>query len=498
MHTLIWFFAAFISAAVAYLIQRMFVPSLINYAKTKNLLDYPSDRRIHKEPIPRIGGISVVGGFYLGLLFQYFFLINFNQPTLNVNLIISYMIGSLFVFLVGLYDDLKPLKAIVKLLSQLSIGICMYLLDVRVGTILGHSLSWQLDLIITIVWFICILNAFNLIDGFDGVATGLGCIAGLGIGASLIFRGLFIEAIFISPLIGAGIGFLYFNRNPAKIFLGDSGSMFIGFTLAWLALATMSKGPAISAIWVPFLAMGIPLFDLFLAVWRRLIRRIYNRLVSSGEKVGLMAPDLDHIHHKLSRTGLSARNVAGLLYLLNCFFVLIGIAGLLFRQFAFGISVGLFALLTILIIRYVAIKEIQQSGLVLKISLGKVSLSYRSLLNIFIKDVFGLSVIFLLSIWITLNEYYPLRSILKVWLYDMPLWVYTPAMGLLIIEIISAIGKHNDRQPVKLNNKFVLGLLLLIFFIAMLVTNFFVTGLKQATIYIVLIFSYLIFIRVKR
>ena len=220
------------------------VPKISAIALRIGAVDLPGPRRLHQQPIPRIGGIAVFAGFHFACALR--FLLPWGHPTtgsLTTSWWMSYLGVSAFLLAVGVADDLRGLKPISKLLYQIAGACIMFALDVRVGNILGIDLPIIVDLGVTVLWFLAITNAFNLIDGMDGLAAGLASIAAAGIMGSFLFRQLPGDALVMVALLGACLAFLRFNFNPASIFLGDGGSMFLGFTLASVALSTGSKMP---------------------------------------------------------------------------------------------------------------------------------------------------------------------------------------------------------------------------------------------------------------
>ena len=158
----------------------------------------------------------------------------------------------------------------------------------------------------------------------DGLAAGIASIAAVGIGLSLVFRGSPGDVLLFLGLAGACLGFLRYNFHPASVFLGDAGSMFLGFTLAALSISTNSKGPFMAGLGMPLLAVGVPLFDVVLAVWRRTMRRMLSRGAGQGSGPGLDEADADHLHHRLLRKGHGQGQVAGLLYVATAALVAVG------------------------------------------------------------------------------------------------------------------------------------------------------------------------------
>ena len=162
-----------------------------------------------------------------------------------------------------------------------------------------------------------LINAFNLIDGMDGACAGLGMIASAGLAGMLISLHRPADALVLIALAGACLGFLRYNFNPASIFLGDCGSMFIGFMLAAISLKANVKQSTIVALLVPLLAVGVPVFDVIMAVWRRIARKLVGLIRQDKLATKVFGPDLDHIHHKLMRSGMTQRKAAMVLYSYN-------------------------------------------------------------------------------------------------------------------------------------------------------------------------------------
>jgi UDP-GlcNAc:undecaprenyl-phosphate GlcNAc-1-phosphate transferase len=228
--------------------------------------------------------------------------------------IMGMYIGAAMVLALGLYDDLKGTGAPQKLTVQLIIAVLMYGMGYQIEAISnpfgGGSIS--LGILagpITVLWFIGVMNAVNLIDGLDGLAAGLAFIAVTTLFAIAVMDGKDLAAIFCASLGGALLGFLFFNFNPARIFMGDTGSLFLGFILACFSITTSSKGPTTVALVVPALALGLPLMDTVIAMGRR---------IHAGRSP--FSSDREHIHHKLLHAGLSQRQAVVILY---------GIAGVL-------------------------------------------------------------------------------------------------------------------------------------------------------------------------
>ena len=263
-------------------------------------LDRPGRRKVHREPVPRGGGLAVFAGFHVACAVVFLFPWQPFAGQLSIAWWMRFLPVSAGVVLLGLLDDRLDLKPMVKLAGQVVVAAAAFESGIRLQNILGFAFPEWVDAIATIFWFVALMNAFNLIDGVDGLATGIALIAATGIGLSLVFRGVPGDVLLFLGLAGACLGFLRYNFHPANVFLGDTGSYFLGFTLAALSISTHSKASFMAGIGMPMLAVGVPLFDVVLAVWRRTMRRILSH--ASGQAApGLDEADAEHLHHRLLR-----------------------------------------------------------------------------------------------------------------------------------------------------------------------------------------------------
>lgn len=301
------FLAALISA---YLL----VPIVKRWAPVWGLVDEPSDRRIHKKPIPRCGGVAVFAATHIALA------VVFLGPWRNLagstqlrewGFIFS---GSLLLLLLGLFDDRFGMRAWLKLLGQLGVALLMFFGGFTFQAFLHIPLPWIANFGATIFWFLLLMNAFNLIDGMDGACAGLGLIASAALAGMLLSLHQPSDALVLVGLAGACFGFLRYNFSPASIFLGDCGSMFIGFMLAAISLKANVKQSMMVALLVPLLAVGVPVFDVMMAVWRRMGRKLISIIQNDPRACKVFGPDLDHIHHRLLRSGMTQRKAAVFLY----------------------------------------------------------------------------------------------------------------------------------------------------------------------------------------
>ena len=264
------FLAGMLAALVLTPVWRRFAPR-------GGFMDRPGGRKVHLRPVPRGGGAAVFVGFHVACAVVFLFPWKPFAGQLSIDWWFRFLPLSAGVVSLGLLDDRFDLKPLVKLLGQVALGAAAYALGFRLQNLFGFSLPGWVDAAATVFWFVALMHAFNLIDGVDGLATGIALIAAGGIGLSLVFRGSPGDVLLFLGFAGACLGFLRYNFYPASVFLGDAGSLFLGFTLAALSISTNSKASFMAGLGVPMLAVGVPLFDTLLAVWRRSMRRILNR-----------------------------------------------------------------------------------------------------------------------------------------------------------------------------------------------------------------------------
>jgi UDP-N-acetylmuramyl pentapeptide phosphotransferase/UDP-N-acetylglucosamine-1-phosphate transferase len=311
--------------ATSLLAAWLLVPLVKKLAPRLGLVDEPSERRIHTVPVPRCGGIAVFLATHIALVLV--FIGPWSQVAGFTQLKdwAFLFAGSFILLLVGIFDDRYGMRAWFKLLGQLAVGVLMYLGGFTFEAFLTIQLPPAITLLATLFWFALLMNAFNLIDGMDGACAGLGMIASMGLAGMLLSLHQPIDALVLVALAGACFGFLRYNFNPASIFLGDCGSMFIGFMLAAVSLKANVKQSMMVALLVPLLAVGVPVFDVLLAVWRRVARKLISMISKDGLATKVFGPDLDHIHHKLLRSGMTQRKAASYLYVIAIFICLIAL-----------------------------------------------------------------------------------------------------------------------------------------------------------------------------
>ena len=307
----------------------MFTPFVIQLAKKVGALDLPNERKVHKSPIPRFGGIAIYVSFFLSLVIYYYYYPGGDSLTLNPKTAIMLVVSLTLVLILGVWDDLKSLSPGKKFIGQCLAAAIVYFAGFRISAITSPFNLNLLDLGLldfpaTILWVVGITNAFNLIDGLDGLASGVALIVSFTICSIAYLKGDMATVMIGLILAGSIFGFLRYNFNNARIFLGDSGSLFIGFLLAILSMISSTKGSAAFSILVPVLALGLPIMDTMLSMVRRFFRSFFSgdndsRPIIQKLKI-IFHPDSGHIHHQLIAMGFSHKKVVLLLYVVSCAF----------------------------------------------------------------------------------------------------------------------------------------------------------------------------------
>jgi UDP-GlcNAc:undecaprenyl-phosphate/decaprenyl-phosphate GlcNAc-1-phosphate transferase len=289
-------------------------------------------RDLHEMPLPRLGGIAIFFAFLMSVAVAC--LANLAFPSLGLEAptrtLLMIVMPATIVFLLGVYDDIFTVGPYAKFAVEGIAATMLFLGGLRIldlPVLFGpRHFSWTIGLPLTILWVIGITNAFNLIDGLDGLAAGSALFSTMVVFGVSVFRHQSLGSLLTIALAGAILGFLKFNFNPATIFLGDCGSLFIGFMLSALALQGVQKSPTILAVAIPVVSFGLPILETSLSVLRRLI---------SGRPI--FTADREHIHHKLLERGMSHRQVVIVLYAVSALFALLS----LFLLWPTGSTLGL-------------------------------------------------------------------------------------------------------------------------------------------------------------
>lgn len=299
--------AALAGAALvaAFLVALIATPVVKSFAFKVGAIDVPKDnRRMHKVPIPRMGGLAIFLGFFLSVLV-------FASLTEQIK---SMLLGAVIIVVLGVLDDIYTLRAMPKLLVQIAAALVAVLggneiIVLSNPNVFSADPYWELGWLsipVSVLWIVAITNAVNLIDGLDGLACGVSTISSLTLLAVAMTVSEGEVAVLMGALAGACIGFLPYNMNPAKIFMGDTGSTFLGYILATVSIQGMFKMPTIISFAAPFLMLGLPIFDTCFAFIRR---------IAHGQSP--MQADRSHVHHRLIDMGLSQKQAVAVLYVIS-------------------------------------------------------------------------------------------------------------------------------------------------------------------------------------
>ncbi len=291
-----------LALGVSMLLSFLLTPMVKRLAYRIGAVDVPKDkRRMHNHPIPRLGGLAIFVGFVIAVLL-------FASPDRQLR---GVLLGACLIVAVGVVDDSHPLGAGIKFILQIVAALIAVWHGVVIQAIANPlpfgGPYWNFGVMavpITVVWIVAVTNSVNLIDGLDGLADGVSTIAALTMLIIALLMGSMEMAVICAALVGSCIGFIPYNRNPAKIFMGDTGATFLGYILATVSVAGLFKLYAIISFIVPFIILGFPIFDTASAFTRRILK---------GQNP--MKADRSHTHHKLIDMGMNQKQAVATLYL---------------------------------------------------------------------------------------------------------------------------------------------------------------------------------------
>ena len=307
-----------IAFLLAFITAFVITPHTMRLAKKVGAIDIPNDRRVNKKPMPRLGGLAVISGFFVSVIYLLIttslegkiFLFG---PENHFIKLIGFFIGILVLGIVCYIDDAKGIPSLVKLAAQIVAAIIVVACGIRIDNISVPFTEGKLMItgvfsyILTVCWIIGITNAINLIDGLDGLSSGGTLSSCLSLLMVFALNGSPLLAIvLITALAGAIVGFLPFNFSPAKTFIGDTGSNFMGFSLAIISILGVAKTYTALVLIAPIIILGMPIFDTLFAIFRRIIK---------GKSLkAVFKPDKGHLHHKLMAKGYSQKQAVLIMY----------------------------------------------------------------------------------------------------------------------------------------------------------------------------------------
>ena len=291
-------------AAVSFLLVLLITPVVRNAYRRLGLVDHPNNRKVHRHPIPRVGGVGIVIAY--AAAYGFVLLLHLRAGAKiehGLEFVLRLAPAALLIFATGFIDDIRGVKPWQKLIGEVGAALMAYWAGIRVRDFAGFDLATWLQLPLTVLWLVGCTNAVNLIDGIDGLAAGVGLFATCTTLFAALLQHNLALALATAPLAGCLLGFLRYNFNPATIFLGDCGSLFIGFLLGCYGVLWSEKAATILGMTAPLMVLAIPLLDTSLAIARRFLR---------GQPI--FSADRGHIHHRLLDRGLTPRKVALVLY----------------------------------------------------------------------------------------------------------------------------------------------------------------------------------------
>ena len=317
---------SYVALIVCFILSVIFTPIIKKLAFKIGAVDQPESRKVHRKIMPRLGGLAIYASFLIGL----FIFID------DSNIVLAILTGSLIIVLVGVLDDLLQLSPKVKMAGQVIAAVVTVYSGIRIEFItlpFGDKIEFDFFAVpITVIWIIAITNAINFIVGLDGLAAGISSIALLTISVLAILMGDSISALLGIILLGSTLGFLVFNFYPAKIFMGDTGSLFLGYMISVLAIIGLYKNVTVFSLIVPVIILGIPILDTLFAIIRRLVH-----------KKPISSPDKFHLHHCIIRLGFSHRQTVIMIYVMSGLF---SIAAVIFtRSTLWGATIILVSLI---------------------------------------------------------------------------------------------------------------------------------------------------------
>lgn len=351
-----------IAFILAFVVTFVTTPYTMKIANKVGAIDIPKDeRRAHKRTIPKFGGPAVILGFLVSTV--YLLIVMSMENSINLfgiqeywKKLLGFLVGILIISAFCIVDDIKTIRPITKLIGQLLGAICIVISGIRIEGITLPFLNFPeiheiTSVLITIAWIVIVTNAINLIDGLDGLSSGISIISAISLLVIFVLNGSsLISIVLITALAGALVGFLPFNFTPAKTFIGDTGSNFLGFSLAVISILGSAKTYTAAVIVLPLIALGLPIFDTIWAIIRRLIK---------GKSIkAIFKADKGHLHHKIVARGFSQKQAVLILYGISATFGLFAI--ILFDS---GIWKALSFLLMVIVAIGLGYKNFQQTHL---------------------------------------------------------------------------------------------------------------------------------------
>lgn len=361
-----------IAVTAALLLSLALTRAMLVLAPRLGLMDQPGERRIHHTPIPRAGGLAIWVTFLIVILAGLSFGFWDYGGSLSARWLTAFAAGSSILIMAGVLDDRRGLPALVKLGAHALAPLVFFAIQpIESGFFPEAWGRYTLccDVVLFVGWSVLLINAFNLIDGLDGLCGGLAGLASFSLGGIALLNGRADAAVLLFVMGGAIVGFLRYNINPARIFLGDAGSMLMGFFLAAAATDAVGRKAVVGIILLPIAVAGVPLLDVLLAIWRRGARRIACQLRGESGGTGLFHPDRDHLHHRLLDSGRSQHRVAVVLHGIAIVLSVLAFLPLILGDRVVGLSIVGILVILLAGLRHLARVEMEQMGNVVHLAI---------------------------------------------------------------------------------------------------------------------------------
>jgi UDP-N-acetylmuramyl pentapeptide phosphotransferase/UDP-N-acetylglucosamine-1-phosphate transferase len=342
---------------------------MLAVAPRLGLMDEPGERRIHSTAIPRAGGIAIWLSFLLVITIGLATGLAESRGSLAWDWLGAFAAGSAVLMVAGILDDRTGLSPWVKLGAHVLAPTVFFLLHpMRTGLL---PADWPLgcDYVVMVGWTVVLINAFNLIDGLDGLCGGLALVAVLALAGLAFAKGQLESATLLLVMGGTILGFLKYNISPARIFLGDAGSMLLGFFLATAATEALGRKAVVGVIMLPIAVAGVPLLDVLLAIWRRWARGWLRQLRGEEPKGGIFSADSDHLHHRILRAGGSHRRTALILQGIAILLAVLAFLPMFLGDRLLALSLVGFLVVILVGVRNLARVEIEHTGSVVQMAI---------------------------------------------------------------------------------------------------------------------------------
>ncbi len=346
-------FPALLAAAIAALVTNLLVPAVVRLAVALRAVDYPGERKLQLEATPRLGGVAIVAGWALGAMAVV--MAKWSSWSFGVGRseLVALAVGTLLVFLVGVLDDIFGVSVSQKFLVEL---VAAYLL-VHIGWSfqvlalpgLGNVELGIFGELVSVVWIVGVTNAINLLDGLDGLASGVVAIVATGLWIYAVDLDNLLVVVLMAAMVGASLGFLRHNWAPARIFMGDSGSLTLGFLLAAMSVQSSLKAPAAVAILVPILALGLPVMDTLVVMLVRFLGRPHG--LFAERFLAMFRGDRNHLHHMLEPFMAQRARIVGAIYVAALLFCTMALVVAVTHDASLGLLLVVLEFVAVLVMR---------------------------------------------------------------------------------------------------------------------------------------------------